>query len=86
MFCLKPSYYALFVFSGYVVNTCVDFGGYGIEASLGKSEAVHGLRFGDGFGESRADCRVYIPVGGEGEEFAKFGDITEIRAPSNRSK
>ena len=30
--------------------------------------------FGGG-GEAGADCRVAVPVGGEGEEFAEFSDI-----------
>lgn len=65
-----------FVFASYVVNTCVDFGGDGIDAPLGEGEAIQGLCFEGSFGEAGTDCRIAVPVGGESEELAKFGDIT----------
>lgn len=64
-----------FIFPSYVVNTCVDLGGYGIDAAVGEVEAFLCLRFGGGFSEAGANCGVAVPVGCEGEEFAEFGGV-----------
>lgn len=53
----------------------VDFGGDGVDKSLGEGEAGYDLCCGGCCGEAGADCRVAVPVSGEGGEFAEFSDI-----------